>query len=255
MEEERERELESLYDAGVVDNMNKDGNAADGQEVTAVSKQTSETLMAGERIINALDIADKDRADLEEYQKARARLSAKDADRLPPPSRNPILLHGDLSADAYVLQEVERIPSANLLDALLVLPFDKVISLLVYLDAWAKKVRGHESMSLCDVADATKDWNIGLVSRTMFILLKLHHHQIVANRVLRTALIPLRSNLRRALTRHKEAIGYNLAALNHIRRVNDAQRTAQFFEEEMDEAKVRARIAEGRKRKRVSVKG
>lgn len=86
------------------------------------------------------------------------------------------------------------------------------------------------------------------------MLLKLHHHQIVANRVLRTALLPLRTNLRKALLRHKAAIGYNLAALGHIRRVNDAQRTAQFFEEEMDEAAVRVRIADGRKRKRISVK-
>lgn len=112
----------------------------DGQEVTEVSKQTSETLMAGERIINALDVADKDRAALDEYQQARARLSEADADRLPPPTRNPILAHSDLSAEAYVLQEVERISAANLFDALLVLPFDKVISLMTCLDAWAKKV-------------------------------------------------------------------------------------------------------------------
>ncbi|KZW04132.1 WD-repeat-containing protein [Exidia glandulosa HHB12029] len=235
LEEEREREMESMYDAAAVDNMNKDSAAAEGQEVTEVSKQTSETLMAGERIINALDVADKDLEDIRDFEEAKARLSAAAADRLPPPTRNPILSHGDLSAEAYVLQEVERIPPANLLDALLVLPFDKVISLMKYLDAWAKK-----------------DWNIPLVSRTMLMLLKLHHHQIVANRVLRTSLLPLRTNLRKALLRQKQAIGYNLAALNHIRRVNDAQRTAQFFD--MDETAVRAKIAEGRKRKRVSVK-
>jgi U3 small nucleolar RNA-associated protein 12 len=49
-------------------------------------------------------------------------------------------------------------------------------------------------------------------------------------------------------------MGYNLAALQYIRRQNDAQRAAQFFEEEgLDEEKVRARIAEGKKRKRVVV--
>jgi U3 small nucleolar RNA-associated protein 12 len=82
----------------------------------------------------------------------------------------------------------------------------------------------------------------------------MHHHQIVANRVMRLALIPLRKHLRAALRRQKDTIGYNLAALQYIRRQNDAQRTAQFYEEEMDEEKVRARIAEGKKRKRVSVK-
>ncbi len=72
---------------------------------------------------------------------------------------------------------------------------------------------------------------------------------------MRTALIPLRKHLRNALKKQKNTIGYNLAALQYIRRRNESERTAQFYEEEgMDEEKVRARIAEGRKRKRVNVK-
>ena len=85
--------------------------------------------------------------------------------------------------------------------------------------------------------------------------MKTHHHQIVANRVMRTALIPLRVHLRRSLRREKDAIGYNLVALQHLRQRTEADRTAQFYEEEdFDEEKVRARIAEGKKRKRVSIK-
>lgn len=49
-------------------------------------------------------------------------------------------------------------------------------------------------------------------------------------------------------------MSYNLAALRYIKRQNDAQRTAEFFEEELDEEKVREKIAEGKKRKRVSIK-
>jgi U3 small nucleolar RNA-associated protein 12 len=72
---------------------------------------------------------------------------------------------------------------------------------------------------------------------------------------MRTALIPLRKHLRTALQRQKDILGYNLAALQYIRRRNDADRSAQFYEEEgMDEEKVRARIAEGKKRKRVDIK-
>lgn len=49
-------------------------------------------------------------------------------------------------------------------------------------------------------------------------------------------------------------MGYNLAALQFIQRQNEAQRTAKFYEEEsFDEDKVKARIAEGKKRKRVVV--
>jgi U3 small nucleolar RNA-associated protein 12 len=100
-----------------------------------------------------------------------------------------------------------------------------------------------------------KEWNITLVSRIIFFLLKTHHHQIVANRVMRTALIPLRKHLRNALRRQKDTIGYNLAALRYIRRRNEDERTAQFYEEnDFDEEAVRAKIAEGRKRKRVTLK-
>jgi len=89
----------------------------------------------------------------------------------------------------------------------------------------------------------------------MFFILKVHHHQIVANRTMRTALIPLRKHLRAALQRQKEIMGYNLAALQYMKRRNEAERTAQFYEEEnWDEEKVRDRIAEGKKRKRITLK-
>ncbi|TFK55785.1 WD40 repeat-like protein [Heliocybe sulcata] len=249
LEEERERELETLYETGIADSLNREdapigSGAADGDapsqaqaEATAVSKQTTETLMAGERIIEALDLADTERAVWREYEEAKATLSEDDAEKLPPPARNAVLAAYDLEPEAWVLRVVERIPGTALMDALLVLPFGKVVSLMTYLNIWAQK-----------------EWNIVLVSRILFFLMKTHHHQIVANRIMRTTLMSLRKHLRFALQRQKETIGYNLAALQFIKRQNDAERTAQFYEEEMDEEKVRARIAEGKKRKRVSIK-
>jgi len=72
---------------------------------------------------------------------------------------------------------------------------------------------------------------------------------------MRTTLIPLRKHLRSALQAQKDVIGYNLVALQFIRRKNDSERVAQFYEEDgMDEEKVKARIAEGTKRKRVNLK-
>ncbi|KAF8974206.1 WD40 repeat-like protein [Flammula alnicola] len=249
LEEEREKELEQLYESGIADSLNRveapigsgaEGvvNGANEAEVAAVTKQTSETLMAGERIMEALDLADMERETMKEYEEAMARLSANDAMRMQPTARNPVLAAYDLEPEAWVLRVVEKVPSTALQDALLVLPFGKVVSLMVYLNIWAQK-----------------GWNITLVSRIIFFLLKTHHHQIVANRIMRTTLIPLRKHLRSTLQRQKDMIGYNLAALQFIRRKNDAERTAQFYEEEgMDEEKVKARIAEGKKRKRVNLK-
>lgn len=71
---------------------------------------------------------------------------------------------------------------------------------------------------------------------------------------MRTSLIPLRKHLRGALLRQKNMIGYNLTALQYMRRRDFEARTAQFFETALNEEEVRLRIAEGKKRKRVSLK-
>lgn len=153
LEEERERELEHLYENDLAETLNQsDGTIGQGEdaddeasaEVTAVSKQTTETLMSGERIIEALDLADKERAALRDFEDQKARADTLESGGLQPPSRNPILAALDLDPESYVLRIIEKIPRTALYDALLVLPFDKVLSLMQYLDMWAKKVRFHD---------------------------------------------------------------------------------------------------------------
>lgn len=96
--------------------------------------------MAGERIIEALDLADAERAAFQEYEGQVAQAGSLEAAGMQPPPRNPILAAYDLEPEAYVLRVVEKISSTALHDALLVLPFDKVVSLMRYLDLWAQKV-------------------------------------------------------------------------------------------------------------------
>ncbi|TBU33243.1 WD40 repeat-like protein, partial [Dichomitus squalens] len=250
LEEERERELEALYEAGIADTLNRDDApigsgapaadpAAPTAETTAVSKQTAETLMAGERIMEALDLADAERETFRAYEEARRRGGL--AGTVAPPPRNPVLAAYDVGPEEWVLRVVEKVPGAALHDALLVLPFGKVVSLMRCLNVWAQR-----------------EWSLVLTSRIVFFLLKTHHRQIVANRVMRTALIPLRRSLREGLRRQRDALGYNLAALRFVQRQNDARRTAEFFERgdgALSEEQVRERIAEGaKKRKRVNVK-
>lgn len=115
------------------------GDAVSQAEATAVTKQTTETLMAGERIMEAIDLADGERAVFQEYEEAMSRLPEDYAMRMQPP-RNPVLAAYDLEPDLYVLRVVEKVPSTALEDALLVLPFGKVVSLMGYLNLWAQKV-------------------------------------------------------------------------------------------------------------------
>ncbi|KAL4241239.1 TBC1 domain family involved in cilium biogenesis [Abortiporus biennis] len=246
LEEEREREMETLYEAGIADTLNREdaaiGSGVDGAqtdtagaEVTAVSKQTTETLMAGERIIEALDLAWEEINIFREYEEAKSKSGL--GQDLAPPARNAVLAAYDLAPEEYVLMVVERINATALFDALLVLPFGKVVIFMQFLNMWAQR-----------------ELNLILTSRIIFFLLKTHHHQIVTNRVMRIALIPLRTHLRQAIKKQKDTMSYNLAALKFIKRQGDAQRTAEFYEEDLDEEAIKERIADSKKRKRVGIK-
>ncbi|KAF5317921.1 hypothetical protein D9611_014416 [Ephemerocybe angulata] len=99
LEEEREKELEKLYENGVADSLNRSdapiGSGVEGApageeaEVSAVTKQTAETLMA-----------DQEMEAFKEYYEAMAKLAEDDALRMQPPPRNPVLAAYDLEPDA-----------------------------------------------------------------------------------------------------------------------------------------------------------
>ncbi|KAF8341630.1 uncharacterized protein EI90DRAFT_3279024 [Cantharellus anzutake] len=247
LEEEREKELEALYEGNMVDAMNRTdapiGSGVEGapQQLTAeagaVSKQTLDTLMAGERIVEALEVADTERHAFAEYEEKKA--SMMDPGSLPPPAKHPVLAALSQSPEQHVFGTLEKIPSATLFDALLVLPFTKVISLFEYLNE-----------------AALRNWNIVLVSRIMFFLLKTHHHQVVATNAMRVTLVQLRKRLRSAIQSQKTQIGYNLAGLQYLRRNHEAKVTAEFWEAGIDdEEEIRKKLASmERKRKRINVR-
>ena len=160
LEEERERELEAMYDATAVEDASKPDELADGDiEVEAVQKQTTETLMAGEKIMEALDLADAEREAQRQYEEEKSKLSAAAAPDLPAPSRSAELVaRGDVSGEEHVYKTLKGVPAAAMEDALLVLPFRQVVSLLTYLDEWARQVslpvsdRGSDAYGLHSIA-------------------------------------------------------------------------------------------------------
>ncbi|CAO3587349.1 unnamed protein product [Absidia cylindrospora] len=209
LEEEREKELEQVYEATLVNQLEKT-DMNDNMEVDAAGIQTMETLKAGERIMEAIDIGDEERKGWEDYETARSK-------GLPavPPTRNTILIAmGDVTPERYVLDVIQKIKANDLEESLLVLPFSKVVSLLSYIEIWAKK-----------------NWNIILVSRVLFILTKTHHNQIASNRIMRPMLDSIRIHLRMQLQRQKDVMGYNRAALSYMQRDWKARNTTDFLDE------------------------
>lgn len=159
--------------------------------------------MAGERIMEAIDMGHDDLNILAAYAAAR---EARPGVSIAPPQRNPVYMAlGNISAEQHLANVVSKIHAAHLQDALLVLPFEKVEKLMRFLNFWAES-----------------EWNIVLTCRILFFLLRIHHNQIVASKSLRPMLDAVRGNLRRALKRQKDELGFNLAAVRYIMRsVND----------------------------------
>ncbi|KFA80268.1 hypothetical protein S40288_04554 [Stachybotrys chartarum IBT 40288] len=211
LEEEREREIEELYESTLTTSLEKDPDGEDENgEVAAASKQTTETLMAGERIAEALEMGMADLNLLKEYEEAKLTNPST-----APPQRNPVfVVLGNITAEAYVMSVLQRIKASALHDALLVLPFASVPLLFTFLNIFAMR-----------------SMNIPLTCRILFFMLKTHHKQIVANRTMKVMLDGIRTNLRASLKRQKDEMGFNLAAL----KVVDMQIREQSVKDYVDE--------------------
>lgn len=209
LEEEREKELEEIYETQLADSLQRTDMDEDNEEEAGRAGQaTTETLMAGEKILEALEIADNDRLMMIEYEKEKTHRPT-----LTIPQRNPILAISGVSAERHVLNVCQKVKASHLEDALLVLPFEKVITFLNFLDLWAR----HE-------------WNMPLTTKILIFLVKTHHSQIVANHIMRPMLDSVRNHLREALQRQKDLMGFNLAALTYVRREWNATNQKDFSE-------------------------
>ncbi|POV98975.1 hypothetical protein PSHT_13791 [Puccinia striiformis] len=251
LEEEREKELERLYNQEENDQadlmavrqqkLKESGKEGEVEEAGAVLKQTAETQMSGEKIIEALNLAAEDLEAFEKYDFVKA--SMKDqatAKKLAPPSRNPIFsAFNNISAHAYVLKVVEKVPRPALEDALLVLPFAQVTMLLTHIDHWI-----------------TKGWSIPLVCRILFFILRTHESQITATNSLKTSINSIQKKLSNRLTKQREMVGYNVEAIKFLNQCLETQhQTKRFYDDDdlkpIDE--IRAMIGNTQKRRKVVI--
>ena len=233
LEEEREKELEELYENTLATSLDPDEDpGAEKSEVAPAGKQTVETLMAGERIAEALEVGITDLEIMQEWQAARE-IQPNSA----PPQRNLVFTaYGNISAEQHVLNVVQRIHASALQDALLVLPFDKIPPFFTFLRLWAER-----------------QWNLPLTCRILFFMLKTHHRQIVASKTMRPMLDGIRAGLRRELHEQKDQMGYNLAALRFVGMRVREMGVREFIDEEAWNEEEKGMGKGGRKRAFVNV--
>ncbi|KAF2187790.1 F-box/WD repeat-containing protein pof1 [Zopfia rhizophila CBS 207.26] len=223
LEEERERELEELYENTLATSLDdEDQLEGEGEEAVAASKQTISTLTAGERIAEAMELGI---ADLELVRAWKVQRKSKP--NLAPPQRNPLFIAlGNISAERHVLNTLAKIPAAQLHDALLVLPFSALPSLFTFISIWVQR-----------------QWNITLTCRVLFFMLKTHQKQIVASRELKGLLESMRADLRATLGGMKDLIGFNLAALRFVSERVQENGVVRLEDVEAEENKVNRKRA------------
>ncbi|KAM4054977.1 dip2/Utp12 family protein [Hirsutella rhossiliensis] len=215
LEEEREKEIEELYESTLTTSLEKEPEAEDENgEVGAAGKQTTETLMAGERIQEALEMGMADLNLMKEYEEAK--LSDSHA---APPQRNLVYMAlGGITAEEHVMSVLQRIKASALHDALLVLPFASVPVLFTFVNIFA-----------------TRSMNMPLTCRILFFMIKTHHKQIVASRTMRAMMDGIRTNLREALKRQKDEMGVNIAALKVVGMQIRDKSVKEYVDEEWEE--------------------
>lgn len=229
LEEEREKELEELYENTLITSLVQDEETGQEQsEVAAAGKQTVETLMAGEKIAEALELGIVDLEIVQEWNQAKA-----SHPNIGPPDRDPVYLaFGNISAEAHLLNVIQKIKAAALQDALLVLPFDKVTSLFTFLRLWTER-----------------QCNMPLTCRILFFILKTHYRQIVASKTMRPMLDDIRQHLRMALQRQKDEMGFNLAALKFVGNKVRENGRKEYVDEAMWAQEEEETIRKGRKKR------
>ena len=227
--DERETEMEQGWEATMEA---EDKYATEEKAESAkATKQTMDTIRSGEKLIDALELViteETNWAIYEEDIKKAKQMGQKnpEASITKPPSNE--LMLGKNPSD-FLLHTLRSVRSSDLDESLLLLPLALVLKLLTFLDTWIKQ-----------------DIQLELCSRCVFFLLRTYQSQISSNKSIQGTIHSIRDNIRSRLARHKDIVGFNQVALNHIKKTMELESNVKFFE-----AREEAFLQNGNKRQKV----
>ncbi|CAN8324599.1 unnamed protein product [Cochlearia groenlandica] len=207
LEEEKEKRLEELFESEIenaADNRHGSMEEIPEEGVTATAgKKTVDVLSAADSIIEALEVAENEKTRIAEHEEEKTRGSVPDL--LP----NALML--DLSPSDYVLQAISKVRTNDLEQTLLPMPFSDALKLLSYVQNWSSIPE-----------------KVELVCRIATIILQTHHNQLVTTPAARPVLSLLRDILHSKVKESKDTIGYNLAAMDHLKQMMASRSDAPF---------------------------
>ncbi|CAI5756882.1 unnamed protein product [Candida verbasci] len=224
LEEEREKELDEQYENTLLkqldDEQDRLKNEEDEEidESTKVSKQTMETLKAGEKLIEALDIGIEDIEATAEYQGL-----IKKGKSVSKPTPNSILLAFNLTGSQYVLNTLLKIKPSQLDDALLVIPFSYTLKLLRFIEIWTND----ENINLNFV-------NLSIICKVLFFIINSNLKEFINQRdsVLKNQLIKVKEQLRGHLQKNSEILGVNTQGLKFIKQQWRLNHVNEFIDQD-----------------------
>ncbi|KDP29196.1 hypothetical protein JCGZ_16585 [Jatropha curcas] len=207
IEEEKEKRLEEMFEADLENAFEnryalKEELPEEGA-VALAGKKTQETLTATDIIIDALDAAEVELNRIAEHEEEEPR--GRVAEFQP----NPIL-HG-LAPSDYVLRALSNVHTNDLEQTLLALPFSDALKLLSYLKDWASNPD-----------------KVELVCRVATVLLQIHHNQLITTPAARPILTVLKDILYARVKECKDILGFNLAAMDHLKQLMASRSDALF---------------------------
>lgn len=213
LEEEKEKELDEIYENKLLDQIDgvdgedhtnmKDDNDEEIDEATKVSKQTMETLKAGEKLMEALDIGVEDIEANKEYLSL-----VKQGKQAIKPTPNSILLAFNMTASQYVLNVLSKIRPAQLDDALLVLPFSYSLKLLQFIEIWTNKENITQNVV-----------SISLICKVLFFVISSNSKELISQKDphLKNQLIKVKEQLRQELLKTSNQLGVNTQGLKFVK--------------------------------------
>ena len=211
LDEEKENRLEKLLES--TDSTHKD----------AVSSKsvTDESLTLCDRLIEALDIVDEE-AEKDALHAEELRISGDSVRPAPH-----IILQGRTPAQ-YLLKTMRDIPSSDIEDVLMVLPFSYAMRLL----------RSLHLLLATPLFGALE-----MVIRALLFVFRVHQYQIIHGGLLSDEVSTLRQDVRNAIQQRLDELGLNTESLSLIKHHAQRNNSTELFNFEEKLAEVRERSA------------
>ena len=237
IEEEKEKEMDENYENTLLDSLeseekgrkdgNEDGeeeNPEDNDESTTVSKQTVETLKAGEKLMEAIDIGIIDILESEDYEKHLKQYKAK-LTTVPPvkPNRHTILMAFNMDGQEYVLSVLSKIKPSQLEDALLVFPFSYSLKLFKFIEIWTNKTNITGNVT-----------NLSMICRVLFFVVRSNAKELINQKDgdIKNQLVLVKKQIRDQLESTSNQLGYNIQALRFIKQQWKLTHESSFIDED-----------------------